>query len=301
MLKVQLRSKINVLANWQDVEDVLTGDFFGALDYLPREPFLRDFLDWVAAFNTESKHPQRDSIPWDEVEFIFWPRIASLNVNESAEPDIVIVSNRWVIVVEIKLDSCLGYDQPWREYCAGRDLARDRGLCDDDVYYLLVTRRRQDIASTFAKQHDPVRMGMLARTTQLFWFQCMALVERWIKNGAGNQPLRSDQRRMLTDLHAALRRRRTLSFAGFAFINQEPVADSTTRFFCPDMFEGFQRSSQLVLASDRIFLNIEFEWLRGIQARAVAPASALLSIARFEGFLNGAPNCRAERAFKFRE
>lgn len=39
MLKAQLRSKIYALASeWQEMEDILTGDFFGALDYPPRQP-----------------------------------------------------------------------------------------------------------------------------------------------------------------------------------------------------------------------------------------------------------------------
>jgi hypothetical protein len=42
MLKAQLRSKIGALGpDGQDIEDILTGDFFGALDHLPRKPYLR--------------------------------------------------------------------------------------------------------------------------------------------------------------------------------------------------------------------------------------------------------------------
>ena len=45
MLKTQLHSKLNLshLRRWQDSEDILTSDFFGVLDYLPRQPYLRDF------------------------------------------------------------------------------------------------------------------------------------------------------------------------------------------------------------------------------------------------------------------
>ena len=40
MLNTQLHSKLNLsyLNRWQDCEDILTGDFFGILDYLPRQP-----------------------------------------------------------------------------------------------------------------------------------------------------------------------------------------------------------------------------------------------------------------------
>ena len=52
MLKAELRAKMFQLdPGWASVEDILTGDFFGALDYLPRVPFLSRFLERVVALN----------------------------------------------------------------------------------------------------------------------------------------------------------------------------------------------------------------------------------------------------------
>ena len=45
MLKAQLKSKIFQLSSkWRENEDILTGDFFGVLDYLPRNPYLCKFM-----------------------------------------------------------------------------------------------------------------------------------------------------------------------------------------------------------------------------------------------------------------
>ena len=107
MLKAQIRSKIGALGpGWRDIEDILTGDFFGALDYLPRRPFLAGFLEWVARLNETVKQPPREGVDWDGVEFNFWPMVKG--EDEAAEPDVVIVSDHWVLVVEVKLDSALG-------------------------------------------------------------------------------------------------------------------------------------------------------------------------------------------------
>lgn len=60
MLKAQLRSKIGLLgSDWQDIEDILTGDYFGALDYLPRQPFLRSYFGSVAVAIRAARAPGR--------------------------------------------------------------------------------------------------------------------------------------------------------------------------------------------------------------------------------------------------
>jgi len=58
VLKTQLHSKLNLsnLCRWRDSEDILTGDFFGVLDYLPRQPYLQDFLQLVEDVNPGGMH-----------------------------------------------------------------------------------------------------------------------------------------------------------------------------------------------------------------------------------------------------
>lgn len=240
MLKAQLRSKIGVLGSeWQDIEDILTGDFFGALDYLPRQPFLPSFIRWIAEFNADTSQPSCHDVDWDAVEFIFWPMLAG--DDESAEPDVVIVSNRWVLVVEVKLDSGLGADQPWREYCVGREIALSRGLSEDSVFYLLVTRHRLNVAGTFASSATQQRHDLLTKTSHLLWHQAVALIERWLKYGPMQSTLGPEQERLLLDLLGALRRRRSIAFSGFAFVNQDAVFVVGDKLFCPERFSGFLR------------------------------------------------------------
>lgn len=74
MLKTQLHSKISQLdPSWRDNEDVLTGDFFGTLDYLPRMTFLCDFITRVISLNPDVRTPCLDGIDWEAVKILFWP------------------------------------------------------------------------------------------------------------------------------------------------------------------------------------------------------------------------------------
>ena len=238
MLKAQLQSKVSQLGSgWQDIEDILTGDFFGALDYLPRQPFLRSFIEWIAAFNADTAQPTCEPVDWEAVEFIFWPMITG--EDESAEPDLVIVSNRWVIVVEVKLDSGLGMNQPWREFCVGREIAQERGISADAVFYLVVARHRLDVAETATHLSENQRQALLAHTSQLRWSQAAALVERWLRDGVDGTKLSPNYARMLDDLHAAMRCRRSIVFSGFEFINQSEVLGVNGTIFCPERFRGF--------------------------------------------------------------
>ena len=89
MLKAQLRSKIGALdPKWRKIEDILTGDFFGALDYLPRQPFLREFVEQMAALNPEVAQPPCEGVDWETLESQFWPMIEV--ENKWVEPDVVL-------------------------------------------------------------------------------------------------------------------------------------------------------------------------------------------------------------------
>lgn len=321
MLKAQLRSKIAALGStWQDVEDILTGDFFGVLDYLPRQPFLHSFVEWIAKFNEGVRQPTYDDVDWESIEFVLWPKIAG--EDESTEPDVVILSNQWVIVIEVKLDSGLGRDQPWREYSVGREMAVARGLPVDAVYYLLVTRQRLNVSETLTATLE-ARDELLAKTLHLLWHQAAALVERWLTQGAGGRSLSREQVRLLTDLRDVLRRRRSIAFSGFSFINQEAVAAPGRRLFCPDRFHGFMCGSVSSCVADAAasrFLQrfpgflvdcvhtdsisgqlIGADAFRGFVAvgrEVLAPAGPLLPVSKFSGFLERCPACTTTKAFE---
>ena len=84
MLKTQLSSKLFPLyARWGEVEDILTGDYFGALDYLPRRPFLAEFITHITRLNHGIQLPCMEDVDWDGIEFRFWPMISTKD--ETAE------------------------------------------------------------------------------------------------------------------------------------------------------------------------------------------------------------------------
>ena len=138
MLKAQLRSKmLRVHESWRDVEDILTGDFFGTLDYLPRQPFLVDLICRIGEFSQAPTRIPLAGVDWQSVQLLFWP--LTKTDDESAEPDVVLVSNQWVIVIEVKLHSDLGSRQPWREYVVGQEIARLQNISPEAVYYVAVS------------------------------------------------------------------------------------------------------------------------------------------------------------------
>ncbi len=256
MLKAQLRSKISQLApQWRDIEDILTGDYFGTLDYLPRQPFLPAFLRWVADLNLSVEPPAMQDVDWDGVEMLFWPM--RYGEQENAEPDIVLVSNRWVIVIEVKLDSGLGHRQPWREYVVGKEIATERGLPPDSVYYLVVARTHLSVNRTFADNEEAEREELSARTLHLRWSQAASLIELWLRKGAGGKPASHHAARLLTDLLEAMRQRRALVFSGFSFAHQDDVTKWPPGLFCPPRFCGFLRDAACtqIEQADQVFLS----------------------------------------------
>src|SRR5687767_3326098 len=104
MLKTQLGSRkiAQLTRDWQTLEDILTGDFFGVLDYLSREPYLQTFLEQIEQLNNRVGCLDLARINWHEVQMMFWTRRAGHE--DMTEPDVVLVSDRWVIVVEVKLE-----------------------------------------------------------------------------------------------------------------------------------------------------------------------------------------------------
>lgn len=317
MLKAQIGSKIGLLgAGWKDIEDILTGDFFGALDYLPRQPFLRSFFEWVAVLNSDAIHPAAEGVDWDSIEFVFWPMITG--ADESAEPDLLIISNRWLVAIEVKLDSGLGVEQPWREFCVGREIALERGLPDHSVFYWLVTRQRLKIEETFTSTAEHGRKELLAKSSHLLWHQVVALIERWLKGSGLEAQVRPEHLRLLLDLLHALRRRRTIAFSGFAFTNQEDVDAFDERLFCPDRFAGFlEREARLPIpsaeqsrflarfdgfrsanatisrVSEKFFVPDVFDGFGDAMPVVRAHAEPILRSDAFSGFLNDCPACIA--------
>ena len=313
MLKAQLKSKIfQITPAWRDIEDILTSDFFGTLDYLPRNPYLRDFISYVASLNPDVKTTPIDDIDWDSLKLIFWPRIYT--DEENAEPDIVLISNKWILVVEVKLKSGLSGSQLWREYIVGRKIAEDNAVSQDSVYCIVVARNRLDIATKFKPTEAQKLNELAARTSYLRWHEAVALIELWIKFGIGDRDLLPEHERMLTDLLQAMRKRRAIAFSGYSFANVGNVVAVTGGIFCPPVFTGFlSEAPQAKHMADTVFLKLHEGFLSGSpeveppndhvflvksfggftkSAPKVAQASdSIFLSSTFEGFLNTSPAC----------
>lgn len=288
VLKAQLHSKMfQIDPAWKDIEDILTGDFFGTLDYLPRKIFLRDFIAYMISLNPEVRTPCLDGIDWDTVQLLFWPR--TYTDEENAEPDVVIVSNKWVLVIEVKLRSGLGDTQPWREYIIGRKIADDYSLPCDSVYYLLVARKRLDISEMFDHHEEKQLNQLLAVTSNLQWHEAFLLVDSWLRFGIDGQNLDAHYRRMLYDLFQAMRRRHVLTFSGFTFEHIRSTCLIHDRVFCPPRFTGFlSNSNRDILSKGNIFLKMEFEGFVSTLRQVNANKSSVFLKNSFGGFIQDA-------------
>ena len=317
VLKTQLHSKLNLshLSRWQDCEDILTGDFFGTLDYLPRQPYLVEFLKNVEHVNDRDGCFEVDRVDWEKVEMLFWQRCPGHD--DSTEPDVVLVSNLWVIVIEAKLGSGFGEKQPWREFLVGRQIADNRGLSRDSVHYVVVSRAMLHEAQVFAGLADRERAELEPRTLSFRWLDAVKLAEGWLRsNEAGRRRASENETRMLGDLLEALQRRRTLSFCGFSFPHHQLVGESRPPIFCPPLFNGFLGKDSAkcssppsigFLARFRGFLRdarppvlpMESVWLRrfGGFVRSPqpthVPSAAIFCSGGFNGFVIETPPCAA--------
>ena len=291
MLKAELRAKMFQLdPDWAKVEDILTGDFFGALDYLPRNSFLSCFLERVVALNETARTPELSQVDWSNVKLLFWPRV-QLD-EEQVEPDVVVVSNRWTIVIEVKLDSGLGVRQPWREYQAGQSIARKHGLPSHAVYYLVVARSKLDVGQTFADHELEKREELLSRTLYLCWWQAAALIGSWHAGQIEGPSLEAGQTRLMEDLAASLRRRRSILFAGFTFPDITNVVQRLDGVFCPPVFVGFLRSPivRVSAPSPRVFLNRFDGFLKRVGSTAFGGS---MHLSQFRGFAKKTPTVYA--------
>ncbi len=297
MLKAELRAKMfQIDSEWTRVEDILTGDFFGVLDYLPRTPYLADFLNTVVALNETRSSPNLTDVDWDSVDVLFWP--CETVDGQQVEPDVVIASNRWLIVVEVKLNSGLGHRQPWREYQAGLSIAHKRGLPQDAVFYLVVARSKLDVARTFSDAESHMRDELLDRTLFLCWWQAAAIVDSWRGRRSEDLHLNPAHARLVDDLLGSLRRRRSILFSGFSFAKVAGVQERLEHIFCPAAFAGFfsRTTPRTEVPSRPLFLN-RFD---GFLNRAACDRPcACMRVDRFGGFIKRAPTTPAPHAVIF--
>lgn len=255
MLKAQIKSKLFQLGpKWRENEDILTGDFFGVLDYLPRNPYLCRFIAYITSLNPNVQTPSPNGVDWDNTKVMFWPRTST--DEEDAEPDIIMISNKWVLVIEVKLQSNFGNTQPWREYVVGCKIAQEHAIPVDSVYYLVLARKRLDIAPTFRTNEAKELDELKTRTHYLQWHEVVSLIESWLRGKSTGHVLLPAHERMLTDLFSAMKKRRAIAFSGFTFANIAFTEIATDSIFCPPRFTGFQyQTPETQPAEDTVFLS----------------------------------------------
>lgn len=125
MLAAQLHNKMR--RAFEDKEDVLTSSLFALLRYLPRDLASYLLTKWA-------------DIPIQQgpVEVAFWPSYPTPSIfgifigssdRGETEPDVVIRTGEWLVVVEVKYLSHLdpAYDQLGREFAIGYELAEREG------------------------------------------------------------------------------------------------------------------------------------------------------------------------------
>jgi hypothetical protein len=226
-------------------------------------------------------------VDWDNVEMLFWPRCAEHD--DSTEPDLVMVSNRWVIVVEAKLGSGFGDKQPWREYLVGQHIAESRGLSRDAVYYVIVSRAILHGAQVFSGLGPQQRDRLEPKTLWFRWLDAVTLVDGWLRQHVTREwQTAKNEARMLGDLLEALRRRRTLSFCGFSFTYHQPVREAHPPIFCPPLFNGFLYKNSVKCDSPvSIGFLVRFQGFLRNACHPVVPMESM-RLRRFQGFARSA-------------
>lgn len=121
-------------------EDLLTSDVFGALKYLPRNPYLNEVFNAIAERNPHSlgfkKAIEKIKSKTESFDFHFWPSYPT-PVGFSAtttEPDVQISGSKILIFIEAKLHSTFSEYQIERELSVGLEQSKGK-----EFFLVLVT------------------------------------------------------------------------------------------------------------------------------------------------------------------
>lgn len=121
-------------------EDLLTADVFGAMKYLPREPYLAFVLKAIAERNPHAEEFLA-SLPKilsraEELKFSFWPSYPTPQgiPGSMTEPDVELCSSDALLLFEAKLHSPFGDNQILRELAVALEQANGR-----EPFLVLVT------------------------------------------------------------------------------------------------------------------------------------------------------------------
>ena len=129
MLLAQLHRKVP--SEFEGMEDVLTSSVFGLFKYLPRELGSSFLAEWAAIPSLEGSlvvevWPRHPTPPGFRRPGVLPEEDEDPASRGETEPDVLITSKEWVILVEAKYRSPLDeyFDQLGREFAIGHQLAR---------------------------------------------------------------------------------------------------------------------------------------------------------------------------------
>ncbi|MCO8123304.1 hypothetical protein NHH03_16260 [Stieleria sp. TO1_6] len=152
-------------------EDLLTADVFGALKYLPRQPYLETLFRTIQTANTHASSFAKivDELEFGESDFKFhfWPNYATPVGLGSVrtEPDVEITGPGLKLFVEAKLHSDFGAHQIERQLLIGLVNAKP----DENFFMLLVTKGAREPRICFDGKRVPIEtyLGRVSETLEI--------------------------------------------------------------------------------------------------------------------------------------
>lgn len=219
MIQAELRGKIP--SRLQEAEDLLTSNVFSFFKYADRRTYLKEFLSRLGILVPDEELPA--------AEFRFWPRY-----DDWTEPDLVIIIDRYYILIEAKHLSDFGEatdekeEQVVREFEGGRAEARS---LEKDFRYVAITSHYNRPTRLFT--HLPQEIRNTVQWTN--WHAVAALLLSVLEN-PGNAP----DAQFAADLYHLLDKKNLRGFLPFHRISREVPAAPSSIFFQPQsaLFRG---------------------------------------------------------------
>lgn len=138
--------------SWREVfrkrEDLLTAVFFGRIQYLSAAGEQQVLALLVGKETAEVLGPIK--------EIIYWPRLAGMDSRSYVEPDVLMVFNDSMLLIEVKPPFGGGqYEDQWRNEIESLILQRENNNCDldipDNIYFLALGCKMPDWKSVASK------------------------------------------------------------------------------------------------------------------------------------------------------
>jgi hypothetical protein len=203
-------------------EDLLTSDVFGALKYLPRDPYLRAVLAGIAKCSQSHLLAQVvEQLSWDTVyKFSFWPSYPTPAGIPGAvtEPDVELSGPALRIFFEAKLHSGLGKHQVARQLLIGLQQAGS-----SQFFLVVVTAglaKPRDLRTVPAPDEIPVEVRRqlqenMDRVLWINWSRLMNCIEAATAEiSIGNPALATYCKEIVSDLSELMHMRGLGAFHG---------------------------------------------------------------------------------------